>query len=249
MDPQLAGAIGAAVGMGAQFIGSEMEKKEREEEEAKAAENASPPADGITETTMRQSVGGTMTKTTKKNEDGIITETVEVTKPDGTVMTTLKESDASAPAPKPTRIQNETNKVGGDIFGNIGVQVGSEVVRPEEEGKCIVLELIPDVGCGKPQWIGEFVDGIFTDLTADDFYDILDQKNQGFRGCCPPCANCRNEARSLEIHQRLLREYADKNISMRHDKKTVMVTNVTQNLQGNPNAFPVEKHFFIIAQK
>lgn len=257
MDPRLADGIGPLIGAAAMLATTTMESKKKEEEQAERPPVAiAQPESTTVEKTFRESVGGTVTETTKNTSAGTVTETTTVTKKDGSSATSTTVTQTAAPAatavsapPENTVAQNETGKVGFDAFGNVAVQVDNrDIAREGEEGRCILIQLICPP-CGRPQWLAEWQEGIFTDLTADDFYDILDQKNEVLMGCCPPCASCGNEARAAQVQQSLNQQYAQKNITMRAENRTVMVTNMSENLKGNPNAYPVTKYYFIIAQK
>ena len=205
------------------------------------------PADSK-ETTVRESVGGTVTKTTKEIKNGIETVTTTITKPGVGTESKITTKPATVPVKKPTRIQNDTGNVQAYYGGGIAVQVDRrKVVRPHEEGRCIVIQL-GSAGCCRPQFMGEYEDGVFTDLTADDFYDILDQINGQYRGCCPPFACCGNASRRAAAVARLNRQYAHKKISMRVESRTAVYTNLAADLSGDPNATTVEKKYLIIHQ-
>jgi len=207
-------------------------------------------AKDCTETTLRESAGGTVTETTKDTHDGIVTTTKKVTShnQDGGKETSTTTTTKPVEAPRPTKIQNDTGPVQGFVGGGIAFQVDQrKVTRPDEEGRCIVIQLRRS-GYYRHQFMGQWEDGIFADLTSKDFYNILDEINACYRGCCPPLACYGNTSRRVVAISRLNKEYSDKNISMRVETRLAMETNLVMDLEGDPNATPARKYYLVIDQ-
>lgn len=237
-----AAALGAVLEGAAVYAGTKHHDRKKQNDEP-VVQGA---AKDFKKTTVRESAGGTITDITKEVHDGVETTTTKVTKQDGSKETTTTEKPAQAP--KPTRIQNDTGPVQGFYGGGIAVQADQrKVTRPDEEGRCIVIQLRRS-GCYRHQFMGQWEDGIFVDLTSKDFYTILEEINECYQGCCPPFAYFGNTSRRVAAVNRLNKEYSNKNISMRVEKRLEVYTNLADDLMGDPNATPVNKYYLVIDQ-
>jgi hypothetical protein len=89
-------------------------------------------------------------------------------------------------------------------------------------------------------------------MSSDEFYDAIERYEKvllpcyTFFCCLWPC--CTNPRRSEKVTDELNEDYKNQQIRFKVESRTDMVTNLQQDLEGEPNVRIEDRYFLVVTQ-